>query len=88
MSDAEEWKQFQADLLISVRVANDFPVTHTSNRGIYITSKSLSDPEKIYRMRNTDTKRIPNHYLLKRKSLIKGTPVIGQTRSTLLPKFS
>ena len=26
MSDAEEWKQFQADLLISVRVANDFKV--------------------------------------------------------------
>ena len=24
MSDAEEWKQFQADLLMTVRVANDF----------------------------------------------------------------
>ena len=26
MSDAEEWRQFQADLLMTVRVANDFQV--------------------------------------------------------------
>jgi hypothetical protein len=26
ISDAEEWKQFQADLLMTVRVANDFQV--------------------------------------------------------------
>lgn len=29
MSDAEEWKQFQADLLMTVRVANDFQVIFT-----------------------------------------------------------
>jgi hypothetical protein len=26
ISDAEEWRQFQADLLMTVRVANDFQV--------------------------------------------------------------
>jgi len=26
LSDAEEWRQFQADLLMTVRVANDFQV--------------------------------------------------------------
>jgi len=31
MSDAEEWKQFQADLLISVRVANDFQTEALTN---------------------------------------------------------
>merc|ERR1712126_41000 len=31
MSDAEEWKQFQADLLMTVRVANDFQTEAQSN---------------------------------------------------------
>merc|ERR1719517_418761 len=31
MSDAEEWKQFQADLLMTVRVANDFQTEAQQN---------------------------------------------------------
>ena len=31
MSDAEEWKQFQADLLMTVRVANDFQTEAQTN---------------------------------------------------------
>ena len=47
MSDAEEWKQFQADLLMTVRVANDFQTEAQHN----LEAKSSETEELRERIR-------------------------------------
>jgi hypothetical protein len=41
ISDAEEWRQFQADLLMTVRVANDFQVQKYNNNKVIMEDSCL-----------------------------------------------
>ncbi len=41
ISDAEEWRQFQADLLMTVRVANDFQVQQYNNNKVTMEDSCL-----------------------------------------------
>jgi len=51
MSDAEEWKQFQADLLMTVRVANDFQTEAQTNLEV-ISEETGELKEKIKLLEN------------------------------------
>ena len=51
MSDAEEWKQFQADLLMTVRVANDFQTEAQTNLE-QISTETAELKEKIKLIEN------------------------------------
>ncbi len=51
ISDAEEWRQFQADLLMTVRVANDFQVQLFNNNKVIMEDSCLYKPG-IYLVRN------------------------------------
>jgi len=51
MSDAEEWKQFQADLLMTVRVANDFQTEAQTNLE-QISTETVELKEKLKLVEN------------------------------------
>jgi len=51
MSDAEEWKQFQADLLMTVRVANDFQTEAQTNLE-QISTETAELKEKVKLLEN------------------------------------
>ena len=61
MSDAEEWKQFQADLLMTVRVANDFQTEAQQN----LEQKSSETEELTERIRMLENENESRHFYSK-----------------------
>jgi len=55
VSDAEEWKQFQSDLLMTVRVANDFQTEAQTNLEV-VTSETYEMKEKLKQLETENEK--------------------------------
>ena len=55
VSDAEEWKQFQSDLLMTVRVANDFQTEAQTNLEV-VTSETYEMREKLKQLETENEK--------------------------------